>query len=178
VLVLVPLGAAATTLDHLLRFWFAFGLGATAYQFRKSLPHSIPVTTFWMSLTGAVFISAIGGACECFAAILATCAATLFFAQIPIGRLRTLTNRFDLSYGVYITAWPITQILVARAPWLPFGVMLTMVMAMSLTLAFASWMLIEKPALGFRPRLIAAYKRLFSAWRRGEPALATRDLSL
>jgi peptidoglycan/LPS O-acetylase OafA/YrhL len=178
VLILVPVGAAATTLDYLLRFWFAFGLGATAYQFRKSLPNSIPVAAFWMSLTGAVFISAIGSACECFAAILATCAATLFFAQVPIKRLRALTNRFDLSYGVYITAWPITQILVARAPWIPFGVMLAMIIAMSLALAFASWILIEKPALGFRPRLISAYERLFTGWRRNEPAIATRNLRL
>ncbi len=178
VLVLVPVGTAATTLDHLLRFWFAFGLGATAYQFRKFLPQSIPVTAFWMSLTGAVFISAIGTACECFAAIVATCAATLFFAQVPLGRLRRLTNRFDLSYGIYITAWPITQILVARAPWLDFGVMLAIIIAISLILAFASWVLIEKPAIEFRPRLIASYERMFTGWRRSEPALATRDLPL
>jgi peptidoglycan/LPS O-acetylase OafA/YrhL len=158
ILILVPTGAAATTLDHLLRFWFAFGLGATAYQFRHALPHSLPVATFWMSLTGAVFISSIGSACEVFAAILFTGTLTLFFAQIPIGRIRALTNRFDLSYGVYVTAWPITQILVANAPGLPFAAMLSIVMTLSLVLALASWVLIEKPAMSCRSRILAVFK--------------------
>jgi peptidoglycan/LPS O-acetylase OafA/YrhL len=90
--------------------------------------------------------------------------------------LRTLTNRFDLSYGIYITAWPITQILVAQAPGLPFGVMLALIIAASLILAFASWVLIEKPVMGFREHIIAAYERTFAGWQQSHPAIATRHL--
>ncbi len=128
VMILAPAGPDATMFDHLLRFWFAFGLGAMVYQFRAFVGRAASVAACWTALAGIAFITSIGSAFECTTAILFVGAVTLFLARLPLGRLRGLTNRFDLSYGVYITAWPITQILVANAPGLPFFAMLAAIM--------------------------------------------------
>ncbi len=59
----------------------------------------------------------------------------------------------DLSYGIYIYAFPVQQTIVwmtnARYP-LPWTLALSV--AMTLVLAFASWHLVEQPALRFKPR--------------------------
>lgn len=57
----------------------------------------------------------------------------------------------DLSYGIYIYAWPVQQWIVAISensvgPWLLAALTLPIVMM----IAFASWHLVEKPALAFR----------------------------
>jgi peptidoglycan/LPS O-acetylase OafA/YrhL len=175
-MIIKPAGDVATTLDHLLRFWFAFGLGAMTYQFRAFIPHPTQVAGLWVAVTGAIFIVSIGSAAECVAAILFVGAATLFVAGIPSVRLRRLTNRYDLSYGVYITAWPMTQILVAKSPGLSFATMLAVIMAMSLALAFVSWVYIEKPAMSWRQPLAAAFQRICAVWGRRSPVFASRGL--
>lgn len=61
----------------------------------------------------------------------------------------------DLSYGVYIFAFPVQQILVqwGKTRDLGFWVLLTLSLLITSVLAFASWHLLEKKALRFKPRL-------------------------
>lgn len=79
------------------------------------------------------------------------------YGQLPLAVLllglgaapsRNWTTRTDLSYGVYIYAYPVQQLLVllGTASW---GVVLNslLVVALTLPLALLSWMLVEKPAL-------------------------------
>lgn len=60
----------------------------------------------------------------------------------------------DLSYGVYLYAFPVQQVLIAslrdRLPW---SAVLALTVAATLALAFASWHLVEKRALRLKPRL-------------------------
>ncbi|MBK9441115.1 MAG: acyltransferase [Comamonadaceae bacterium] len=66
-----------------------------------------------------------------------------------------LTDRLgDLSYGMYIFAFPVQQWLVevGRSRGWPFLVYLSLSFLLTSTLAYASWHLIEKRALGFKPR--------------------------
>lgn len=56
----------------------------------------------------------------------------------------------DLSYGLYLCAWPIQQLLIqhgATNPWV-IGIITTVV---GLTIAAFSWFFLEKPALRFKP---------------------------
>lgn len=79
------------------------------------------------------------------------------YGQLPLAVLllglgaapsRSWTTRTDLSYGVYIYAYPVQQLLVllGTASW---GVALNslLVVLLTLPLALLSWTLVEKPAL-------------------------------
>lgn len=57
----------------------------------------------------------------------------------------------DLSYGIYIYAWPVQQITVAYLPNAPFILLLPISLTVTILLAWLSWRFIEKPALGFKP---------------------------
>jgi peptidoglycan/LPS O-acetylase OafA/YrhL len=68
--------------------------------------------------------------------------------------LQKIGHRNDISYGVYIYAYPIQQLL-AAAGWNRHGVALYIVLSVLLTLplAAASWFTVERPALGLKNRL-------------------------
>lgn len=65
---------------------------------------------------------------------------------LGLGRLTAPKLPADLSYGLYIYAFPLQQVLAAHG-------MLSLWASMAVTLPFAaaSWFLIEKPALRFKP---------------------------
>jgi peptidoglycan/LPS O-acetylase OafA/YrhL len=60
-------------------------------------------------------------------------------------------RRYDLSYGIYITAYPITQALLAlqKGQIGPYPLFFE-VIALSSMAAVVSWLLIEQPALSFK----------------------------
>lgn len=58
----------------------------------------------------------------------------------------------DVSYGLYLYAFPVQQTLVFTWPTLPFVLSVLATLLISLMLALGSWHLIEKPALRFKPR--------------------------
>ncbi|MFT5716355.1 MAG: peptidoglycan/LPS O-acetylase OafA/YrhL [Oleiphilaceae bacterium] len=61
-------------------------------------------------------------------------------------------NKADYSYGVYIYAFPIQQILVAQFPSLPLLVSIAICALLTFMLAAFSWHAIEKPMLRFKPK--------------------------
>lgn len=71
--------------------------------------------------------------------------------------LRDLGRFGDLSYGVYIFAFPTQQtvawLLQSRLPW---GAELALVLVTTFGLALLSWHLVEKPALRLKPRSAGA----------------------
>lgn len=72
--------------------------------------------------------------------------ATAFSANTLSDRM---IRRNDLSYGVYIYHMPVANFLIAERLGAGAGGVLVTVM-MTLALAYASWRLVEKPALGFK----------------------------
>jgi peptidoglycan/LPS O-acetylase OafA/YrhL len=63
----------------------------------------------------------------------------------------------DVSYGMYLYAFPVQQTLIAltQAAISP-AALIVATTALSVTLAWASWHLVEKPCLGLKPRAPAA----------------------
>lgn len=74
---------------------------------------------------------------------------TFWFAlAVPPNRISLATNRTDPSYGLYLYAWPVQNLMVAGFPALsPIWSGLATLVAATL-LGIASWHLVERPALG------------------------------
>ncbi|CAN5205717.1 acyltransferase [soil metagenome] len=64
------------------------------------------------------------------------------------------SSRFgDFSYGMYIYAYPVQQIVVSIFGWRSIALNVVVVVALTLLLAYASWHLVESPALRWKARL-------------------------
>lgn len=70
------------------------------------------------------------------------------FARLP--RLRSIGQKVDLSYGIYLYHWPCQLVIVSHFPnlsaWAVFGISL----ACAALLATMSWHWVERPAMQFR----------------------------
>ena len=78
------------------------------------------------------------------------------FGYLAPAAFRKLAARGDVSYGVYIYGWPIQQLLwpIGRdsaAHWL---VNTALAIPLALMLGWASWLLVEKPALALKRRRV------------------------
>ena len=67
--------------------------------------------------------------------------------------LRRIRLRNDYSYGVYLWAFPIQQIVAAYAPEMDNLVGLTIAIPLTFAAAVLSWHLVEKPSIRFARRL-------------------------
>lgn len=127
------------------RFLFAFLLGATAYLYADR----IPVTREAAAMAALVFVYTLhsGGLYIVGYAAFAYC--VLFAAVfVPIYRF----DRYgDLSYGIYIYAFPI-QMLLSAHDFQRFGAIAYIVtsIVLSTLVAAVSWHLVEKRALGLK----------------------------
>ena len=146
----------STSLVHLTRFAFCFGLGMLAYVARDRLvlcgrtaaallaatvalsllaPHDGP---YELSLLAPLWMIALG-----FGALV--------LGAGPMGRAGAFARRSDLSYGVYIYGWIVGQVLLSLVPDLGAPALIAWSVPLSLALGSLSWTLVEKPALAFKP---------------------------
>lgn len=153
---LVRSGHAALPIDQAARFWLCFSFGVGLYVFRDDVPLSIVGVlalgfTLWM---------AIGTEWERIISPFATGYGAVWLAKMPIGRFRDLTNKMDLSYGIYIFGWPITQTLVLERPDLGVHAVVMISLILSASIAVPSWFLVERPALRARKSVMNALRTL------------------
>ncbi|OBH08556.1 acyltransferase [Mycobacterium sp. E3247] len=147
------------------RFAVMFAAGALLYQWRDKIP-----ARWWLVAVSAAVV-ALGGTLLPHYRLLG--GIPLAYAIIASGALlrnERLRLRTDLSYGVYIYAFPVQQLLVICWPGRPNAVAHAAVAAMAtLPLAALSWLLIEKPAMSLKSRLLRK-------WAVEEEAVAAADL--
>jgi len=79
------------------------------------------------------------------------------FVVIAVGATSTplvrRAGRFgDYSYGIYLWAFPVQQLVVAFAPRLPLWLDIVIVASATTAIAAASWHLVEKRALALKPQ--------------------------
>lgn len=84
---------------------------------------------------------------------------TLPYIVLTIGLSRTpyfhRAARFgDLSYGMYLWAFPVQQLLILWVGVPRLSVDIVLVVVITATLAFLSWHLVEKPCLGLKDRIV------------------------
>jgi peptidoglycan/LPS O-acetylase OafA/YrhL len=132
-----------------------FAIGAGAYIYRRFVPVSavlvLALAAVAVILRGTIFYPS--------AHALALSYAALWFGFGRIPFLHIYNRAGDFSYGMYIYAFPVQQILVNIDGNLsPIGLILYSFPITAL-LAYVSWTLVEAPSLAHRHRL-AAYLRL------------------
>jgi peptidoglycan/LPS O-acetylase OafA/YrhL len=127
---------------------FMFFFGASLYFWRERV--FINWVTF-AALPLIVIAAALIDRTVAFAAYLVCLPPFLLhLAYIPGGRIRAVNNWGDYSYGVYIYAFPVQQTLALLFPKLTVIGMSLSAGAISLGLAFCSWNLVEKRAMGLK----------------------------
>ena len=81
------------------------------------------------------------------------CVVAVGTASTPV--LRDVSRMGDASYGTYLWGYPIQQLILALWGPLPFAANLAIVVTITLSLAFASWHLVEKRAIASRRILVS-----------------------
>lgn len=151
----------------------AFAFGALCYINRDVVPiHWGVVVTL-----GAAAALLHGTASFPFAFDLALAYSTLFVAYAPSPNwMRRLNGTGDYSYGIYLYAFPIQQLIAWFIPTVTALPMAVLAFGGTLPLAILSWHWIEKPSLDAKgtlaPALARAGRRVrdrMIAWRSPAP---------
>ena len=144
-------GTTSGNLPLVIMLGATFVLGSLAYSLRARLHLSWTIGAALMAL----WILTWGGAWARATGIVAIAFAVLVLAFRTPAWLRRLTAPGDLSYGIYVYAFPVQQSVAAI--WGAIDPLLMMAIAFPVTyvLAFLSWRLVERPALALK-RFVAA----------------------
>jgi peptidoglycan/LPS O-acetylase OafA/YrhL len=143
-------GTTSGNLTLVIMLIATFVLGSLAYSVRGRLRLSWVVVfglmVVWVVTWDSGWVRATG--------VVAIAFAVLVFAfRTPAG-LRRLTAPGDVSYGIYVYAFPVQQSVAAIWHGIDPLVMFAIAFPVTYGLAFASWRLIERPALAHK-RLVA-----------------------
>lgn len=143
------------TIDSLLRFGLAYGLGAAIFAYQDKIKLYWPVIPL---LIGAAAIFNGMPEMEVFADLaLAYIVFTIAYMRAP--KLKWLQKLSDTSYGIYIYHWVILQLFVLIAPPMHPLMLGAVTLICSTLIAYASWIVIEKPALKLKGRLAQRLSR-------------------
>jgi peptidoglycan/LPS O-acetylase OafA/YrhL len=134
-------------LRHVPRFMALFLAGACLALWQPRLPAKAP----WVALLVLALAYAAVPAPELRLSLLLL---MLPLAAVLLGGLRLPPERVlrnDVSYGVYLYAFPVQQAVIAVAA--PLGLWPTMLLAAAITVGLASlsWWAVERPALRLKP---------------------------
>jgi peptidoglycan/LPS O-acetylase OafA/YrhL len=135
-----------TALENLCYFSLYFTVGMLAFVMR----HNLVLSTRPLAVLVVAAIGTHGTALAELTFVLALAYGTLCVAAIDFGWLRRLTERNDLSFGVYIYAAPIQQTIVQMNPEITPLTLAAAATVFTLAAAYLSWEWIEKPALALR----------------------------
>jgi peptidoglycan/LPS O-acetylase OafA/YrhL len=136
-------------LRHVPRFLAYFLLGATLAQggSRWLQPRAM------LALAAALVLVPHDSARQLLA-ILLTLSLAIHLGRSPVAERFAL--RHDVSYGVYLYAFPVQQVVIAQFGALGFWPTMALALAMTWACAALSWRFIEAPMLRLKPRARAA----------------------
>lgn len=127
------------------RFALMFAAGALLYQFREVIPAR------WSLVGVSVVIVLVSGLLPDYRVIAAIPLAYVVIVSGSLLQHKRLNLRTDLSYGTYIYAWPVQQLLVICGLGFMTPIVFAIVAAVAtLPLAALSWFLVEKRALSLK----------------------------
>lgn len=135
----------------LLEFGLFFFAGVIIYKFRvvASRKRAYVVLAACWAIAGIAFV--FDRALLAFWLVVPITTLLVGTASTPY--LRRIGRYGDISYGLYIYAFPVQQTLIwLYKDKLPWTTLFLLVLVVTVSLAFASWHLVEKRALRLKPR--------------------------
>lgn len=156
-------GLAFNTIDVGVSSSFAFG--AWCYINRDI----VPIHWVFVVVLSAAAVLLHGTSSFPLAFDLALSYGTLFFAYTPSPNwIRRLNGTGDYSYGIYLYAFPVQQMIAFLIPTVTALPMMVLTFGGTFPLAMLSWHVIEKPSLDAKGRLVGG---LTGAGRRVRDAM-------
>jgi peptidoglycan/LPS O-acetylase OafA/YrhL len=134
---------------HLINFGIFFLSGIVMYLYKDEIHFSKRAAVFSLILWCAVSFIDLGRPVAMFVIPYATLS---FALAKPF--LTPLTKFGDISYGLYIYAFPIQQLLVLYCGTMPIPLFIFLSGICTLPFAYLSWRYIEKPFLQFKKYLV------------------------
>ncbi|WP_366941143.1 acyltransferase family protein, partial [uncultured Kiloniella sp.] len=131
------------TVQNLLRFGIAYGLGATIYAYRDRLSFHV------IGIPLIIGLAALLHKLQIFEVAMNVMLAyfVMWAAYIKAPKLNFLQKLSDVSYGVYIYHWCILQLLFMWMPKLSVTALFLITLPITFLLATLSWHFVEKPML-------------------------------
>jgi peptidoglycan/LPS O-acetylase OafA/YrhL len=144
-----PVGAVVGQPMHMVRLLSAFMTGTCFWLLKPKLGGRYAILAA-VVLPAAMFVTAIQPI------VLSLLGGYLLFwlaFECEWSPLRRINAKDDISYGVYLYAFPITQLLIFFWRDIPAPVLILATFLLSLVCGSISWRFVEKPALGLKRRL-------------------------
>ncbi|MGA1835575.1 acyltransferase [Herbiconiux sp. 11R-BC] len=146
-----PVVVWGTLVNEAARLWGFFAVGALfAAAAKRSffrLDVALLATVLWLTVPslGVIDPTVVGWLLMPYVVL------SFGLANTPV--LRRTARFGDLSYGMYLYAFPVQQAVIATFGAIPVVVNLVVVVAVTACFAFGSWHLVEKRAMALRLRL-------------------------
>ena len=137
--------------DQTVRLTGMFAVGMLFYLYQERIPYDARIAAGAAStLLASSFVPSITYVA------LATCGAYLIFwfsLKCPVWSISSFTNHTDLSYGIYLYAWPV-QITTAYLidSYINSWLLSLISLVISAIFAYFSWIYVEKPSLDLAHR--------------------------
>lgn len=132
--------------DHY-RLYAFFLVGGCYYLLRKHIVLNLPIALGLLIASLATFYILKNETIWNTAWLIIMPYILFCLAYLPGGAVRKFNKLGDYSYGLYIYAWPIQQIIAVRSPGIEPIPMTLLAFPVVLILAVLSWHFIEKPCL-------------------------------
>lgn len=143
------------------RFAAVFGTGVTYYLFRDKVTFNN--TGAAVSFAILMVLMFIKDSAELAFCVFGGYIIFWFAFKVPVLRISRLVNTSDISYGLYLYAWPVQSLFIwcyhDINPWL----LCSMTLVSAGCISYGSWTLVERPCLGFVQRRRTVEKALAHA---------------
>ena len=119
-------------------------MGCTFYLYRDSIKFTrVAALISAGALFGCMFVPGLAEpAVATFGAYL-----VFAFARSNTGFISQINDRNDISYGVYLYAWPVEKLLIWYFPWFPLLLLGLLTFMTACVCGWISWQFIEKPVM-------------------------------
>ena len=142
-------GGQPDQIEQFARFWLSFSFGVALFLFRDRIVLSWGVAVG----LGAAMWFVLGTGLERTVAPIAIGYLAVVLGTVRLRWLRHATNKLDLSYGVYIYSWPISQAVLTAWPDVGTANLICLSALLAMGIAALSWRLVERPSLNARKQV-------------------------